>query len=54
MQFNYRYFGNSSANSSTKNTNLSFAPDSLHDVVISDLRFQPKDRTEYLAWVKFL
>jgi hypothetical protein len=75
MQFNYRYFGNSSANSSTKNTNLSFAPDSLrdptffvadlrqhldfreaisalHDVVISDLRFQPKDRTEYLAWVK--
>ncbi|MEC4802960.1 MAG: SWIM zinc finger family protein [Jaaginema sp. PMC 1079.18] len=22
----------------------------LHDVVISDLRFQPKDRTEYQAW----
>lgn len=22
----------------------------LHDVVISDLRFQPKDRTEYKAW----
>jgi SWIM zinc finger len=22
----------------------------LHDVVVSDLRFQPKDRTEYLAW----
>ncbi len=24
----------------------------LHDVVISDLRFKPKDHTEYLAWVK--
>lgn len=23
----------------------------LHDVVVSDLRFQPKDRTEYKAWV---
>jgi len=23
----------------------------LHDVVVSDLRFKPKDRTEYLAWV---
>ena len=22
----------------------------LHDVVVSDLRWQPKDRTEYLAW----
>ncbi len=22
----------------------------LHDVVVSDLRFKPKDRTEYLAW----
>lgn len=24
----------------------------LHDVVISDLRFKPKDRTEYLIWAK--
>ncbi len=23
----------------------------LHDVVISDLRYQPKDRTEYMAWI---
>ncbi len=23
----------------------------LHDVVISDLRFKPKDKTEYMAWV---
>ncbi len=24
----------------------------LHDVVISDLRFKPKDKTQYLEWVK--
>ncbi len=24
----------------------------LHDVVISDLRFKPKDREEYMAWLK--
>ncbi|TDR93322.1 SWIM zinc finger family protein [Enterovirga rhinocerotis] len=24
----------------------------LHHVVVSDLRFKPKDRTEYLAWLK--
>jgi hypothetical protein len=24
----------------------------LHDVVISDLRYKPKDRTEYLAWLE--
>jgi hypothetical protein len=24
----------------------------LHDVVVSDLRYKPKDRTEYLAWVE--
>ncbi|MEM7343089.1 MAG: SWIM zinc finger family protein [Chloroflexota bacterium] len=23
----------------------------LHDVVISDLRYKPKDRTEYMAWI---
>jgi hypothetical protein len=26
------------------------AMSALHDVVVSDLRFQPKDRTKYLAW----
>ena len=26
------------------------AMSSLHDVVVSDLRFKPKDRTQYLAW----
>jgi hypothetical protein len=26
------------------------AMSALHDVVVSDLRFQPKDRTSYLAW----
>lgn len=24
----------------------------LHDVVVSDLRYKPKDRTEYLAWLE--
>src|SRR5688572_32381408 len=24
----------------------------LHDVVVSDLRFKPKDKTEYLEWRK--
>lgn len=36
------------------NKKLSFreAMSSLHDVVVSDLRFKPKDKTEYLAWAK--
>ena len=34
------------------NKKISFreAISALHDVVVSDLRFKPKDRTEYLAW----
>lgn len=34
------------------NKKISFreAISALHDVVISDLRFKPKDKTEYLAW----
>ncbi len=28
------------------------AMSALHDIVVSDLRRQPKDRTEYMAWVK--
>lgn len=34
------------------NKKISFreAISSLHDVVISDLRFKPKDKSEYLAW----
>ncbi|WP_101690637.1 SWIM zinc finger family protein [Dysgonomonas massiliensis] len=31
--------------------NFREAISALHDVVVSDLRFKPKDRTEYLAWV---
>lgn len=35
------------------NKKLSFreAISALHDVVVSDLRFKPKDKTEYKAWV---
>jgi hypothetical protein len=28
------------------------AVSALHDVVVSDLRYKPKDRSEYLAWVQ--
>jgi hypothetical protein len=28
------------------------AVSALHDVVVSDLRYKPKDRTEYLAWLE--
>ncbi|MCK5813863.1 MAG: hypothetical protein KAH03_06380 [Cocleimonas sp.] len=60
---------------SSKNTNMSFAPDTLrdptyfiaelskhipfreamsalHQVVVSDMRFQPKDKVDYKAWLK--
>lgn len=73
MLFDYKYGGNTSVNSTSQGTSMSFAPDvlrhptffvgklnkkisfreaisALHDVVVSDLRFKPKDRTEYLAW----
>lgn len=35
------------------NKKISFreAISALHDVVVSDLRFKPKDRTEYMEWV---
>ena len=35
------------------NKKISFreAISALHNVVVSDLRFKPKDRTEYMAWV---
>lgn len=74
MEFKYRYLGQSSAASTSRSTELSFAPDSLrpptyfvgqlhqriefreaisalHDVVVSDQRFKPKDQTEYRAWL---
>lgn len=73
MEFEYRYFGQSSVQSGAGATSMSFAPDTLreptwfrgaldqrlpfreaisalHAVVTSDLRFKPKDRTDYLAW----
>jgi hypothetical protein len=73
VEFEYRYFGQSSVQSGAGATSMSFAPDTLreptwfrgaldqrlpfreaisalHSVVTSDLRFKPKDRTEYLAW----
>ena len=79
MLFDYRYLGNSSVNSSTTHSDMSFVPDirdikkrttfqgvlhpkyavqfreaisALHDVVVDDQRFIPKDRTEYLTWRK--
>ncbi|MCP4220062.1 MAG: SWIM zinc finger family protein, partial [bacterium] len=68
MEFNYKYHGRSTVESSAGSTGISFAPDTLraptffsgklrkhlafreaisalHDVVISDYRFQPKDKT---------
>ncbi|MEM9822857.1 MAG: SWIM zinc finger family protein, partial [Bacteroidota bacterium] len=73
MIFNYKYSGNSSVQSGSKSTEMSFAPDTLrtptffrgtlhqnlpfreaisalHHVVVSDLRFKPKDREAYKAW----
>ena len=73
MIFNYKYSGSSSVQSTSKSTDMSFAPDTLreptffrgtlhknlpfreaisalHHVVVSDLRFKPKDREEYKAW----
>lgn len=73
MLFDYKYSGSTSVKNTTKQTGISFSPDTLreptffvgklnkkiafreaisalHDVVISDLRFQPKDKEEYKAW----
>ncbi len=75
MEFQHRYFGETSAATSATASEFSFAPDTLreptffvgevadhlpfreaisalHHVVVSDLRFQPKDRTAYFAWLK--
>lgn len=74
MLFNYRFAGNTTVTSSSYQTGMSFAPDTLresawfvgklnkkiafreaisalHDVVVSDLRFKPKDKTAYKEWV---
>ncbi len=74
MLFDYKYNGNSSVNSTSQGTAMSFVPDTLreptffvgklnrkvafreaisalHDVVVSDLRFKPKDKSEYKEWV---
>lgn len=73
MLFDYAYSGSSSVSSSSRETQMSFAPDvkreptffvgelrqkiefreaisALHDVVVSDLRFKPKDKTAYKEW----
>ncbi|MCJ8314074.1 MAG: SWIM zinc finger family protein [Saccharospirillaceae bacterium] len=75
MQFDYKYFGQSNVSSDAKQTQISFAPDTLrsptyfvadlaqnilfreamgalHDVVVADLRFQPKNREDYFQWLK--
>jgi len=74
MLFQYRYYGQSQVLGSSRETTMTFAPDTLrspvhfrgllskhlpfreaisalHDVVISDLRFQPKDQTQYQDWL---
>lgn len=74
MLFNYRFAGSTNVSSSSYQTRMSFAPDTLresawfvgklnkkiafreaisalHDVVVSDLRFKPKDKTAYKEWV---
>jgi hypothetical protein len=75
MEFQHRYFGETTAATSAKASEFSFAPDTLreptffvgevadhlpfreaisalHHVVVSDMRFQPKDRTAYFEWLK--
>jgi hypothetical protein len=75
MEFQHRYFGETSAATSAHASEFSFAPDTLrepaffvgevadhlpfreaisalHHVVISDMRFKPKDRTAYFEWLK--
>lgn len=74
MKFLYRYHGASGMTSGTKDTQMSFTPDTLreptffvaelaqhiafregmsalHHVVVSDLRFRPKNRDDYFAWL---
>lgn len=75
MEFQHRYFGETSASTSADASQFTFAPDTLreptffvgevaehlpfreaisalHHVVVSDLRFQPRDRTAYFNWLK--
>lgn len=75
MEFSRHYQAKTQVSSDAKQTEMSFAPDSLreptffvadlarhipfreamsalHHVVISDLRFTPKDKTDYKAWLK--
>ena len=75
MEFQHRYYGETSASTNAGTSNFSFAPDTLreptffvgevadhlpfreaisalHHVVISDMRFKPKDRTAYFEWLK--
>ena len=74
MQFNYKFKGSSSVESSSNSTDVSFSPDlnrsptffvaklkeslifreavsALHKVVVSDMRFKPKDRSDYKEWL---
>jgi hypothetical protein len=75
MEFNYKFKGESSVQSSAGAVELSFAPDLLreptyfsghlnskipfreaisvlHDIVVSDFRFKPKDKSDYKEWAK--
>jgi hypothetical protein len=75
MEFQHRYFGETTAASDASASTFSFAPDTLreptffvgevadhlpfreamsalHHVVVSDMRFKPKDRTAYFNWLK--
>lgn len=75
MEATYRYAGSSSVNNNSRQTQMSFAPDTLrqptffvgelnkhiafreamsalHAVVVSDMTFKPKDKTDYKAWLK--
>ena len=75
MEFDYRDYGSSQVSDSNRETQMSFAPDTLREpaffvgklvkhlpfreaisalpsVVVSDQRYQPKHRTEYLTWAE--
>ncbi|WP_207534429.1 SWIM zinc finger family protein [Desertivirga arenae] len=75
MEFNYKFKGESSIQSSAGKVDMSFAPDLLreptyfsgllnskvpfreaisvlHDIVVSDFRFKPKDKSDYKEWAK--
>lgn len=75
MEFSRHYNGASQVASNGRETNMTFAPDTLrdptffvadlaqhlpfreamsalHQVVVSDMTYQPKDKTDYKAWLK--